>query len=56
MRNPLDNLRNTNTLYYIIKDGILDDANTLDVLAPKKKASIFYWQTKKPVGMPSIKE
>ncbi len=56
-KNPLDNLRNTNTLKYVIKNGILYDANTLDELAPtKKKAPVFHWQIKKPVNLPGIKK
>jgi Tol biopolymer transport system component len=55
-KNPLDNLRNTNSLTYVIKNGVLYDANTLDELAPKrKKAPVFHWQTKKPVNLPGIK-
>ncbi|WP_301400411.1 amidohydrolase family protein [Polaribacter huanghezhanensis] len=55
-KNPLDNLRNTNSLKYVIKNGVLYDANTLDELAPKKKkAPDFHWQTKKPVNLPGIK-
>tara|TARA_R110001606_G_scaffold397625_1_gene574667 strand:+ start:2702 stop:6079 length:3378 start_codon:yes stop_codon:yes gene_type:complete len=56
-KNPLDNLRNTNTLKYVIKNGVLYDANTLDELAPKKKkAPVFHWQTKKPVDLPGVKK
>ncbi|MFT5761509.1 MAG: Tol biopolymer transport system component [Polaribacter sp.] len=56
-KNPLDNLRNTNTLKYVIKNGVLYDANNLDEIAPvKKKAPIFHWQTKKPVNLPGIKK
>jgi len=56
-KNPLENLRNTNTLAYVIKNGVIYDANTLDEIAPKKKkADPFYWQTKKPIGLPGIKD
>ena len=55
-KNPLDNLRNTNTVRYVMKNGILYNANNLDEIAPKKKkAPIFHWQTKKPVNLPGIK-
>ncbi|WP_339625759.1 amidohydrolase family protein [uncultured Winogradskyella sp.] len=54
--NPLDNLRNTNTLTHVIKNGIVYDANTLDEIAPvKKKAETFHWQTKKPEDLPGVK-
>jgi len=56
-KNPLDNLRNTTTLKYVMKNGVLYDANTLDEIVPvKKKAPIFHWQTKKPVNLPGIKK
>ena len=55
-KNPLENLRNTNTLTHVIKNGVVYDANTLDEVAPqKKKADTFFWQTKKPVNLPGIK-
>jgi len=54
--NPLENLRNTNTLKFVIKNGVVYDANTLDEVAPKaKKADVFHWQTKKPSGLPGVK-
>ncbi|WP_299112644.1 amidohydrolase family protein [uncultured Winogradskyella sp.] len=54
--NPLDNLRNTNTLTYVVKNGIIYDANTLDEVAPtEKKADTFHWQTKRPNGLPGVK-
>ena len=54
--NPLDNLRNTNTLTHVVKNGIVYDANTLDELAPQeKKADKFNWQTRRPSGLPGIK-
>ncbi|MDG1527615.1 MAG: amidohydrolase family protein [Polaribacter sp.] len=55
-KNPLDNLRNTNSLKYVIKNGVLYDASTLDEIAPKKKkAPVFHWQTKKPVNLPGVR-
>lgn len=54
--NPLENLRNTNTLSHVVKNGIVYDANTLDEVAPiEKKAESFHWQTKRPSGLPGIK-
>jgi Tol biopolymer transport system component len=56
-KNPLENLRNTNSLSHIVKNGVVYDANTLDEVAPqKKKAEVFHWQTKKPVNIPGIKQ
>lgn len=56
-KNPLEDLRNSNTLTYVIKNGRIYEANTLDEVWPKeKKAEIFHWQTKKPSGIPGIKK
>jgi Tol biopolymer transport system component len=55
-KNPLDNLRNTNTLTHVVKNGIVYDANTLDEVAPvSKKADAFNWQTKRPKNIPGVK-
>lgn len=56
-KNPLQNIRNTNTLTHVIKNGKVYDANTLDEVWPiEKKAETFHWQTKKPNGLPGIKK
>lgn len=56
-QNPLDNIRNTNTIKYVIKNGKVYDANTLDEVAPVKKAAeTFHWQTVRPEGVPGIKK
>ncbi len=55
--NPLDNIRNTNKIYQVMKNGRLYNANTLDEVYPrKKKAEKFWWHTEKPVGLPGIKK
>ncbi len=44
-RNPLDDIRNTNTIRYVMKNGRLYDGNTLDEIWPReRKAGPFYWQ------------
>ncbi|MEO7086937.1 MAG: amidohydrolase family protein, partial [Gemmatimonadaceae bacterium] len=44
-RNPLENIRNTKSLHYVMKNGRLYDGNTLDEVWPRqKKAMAFYWQ------------
>ncbi len=35
--NPLDNIRNSNTLRYVMKNGRLHDATTLDELWPRQR-------------------
>lgn len=42
-RNPLENIRNTNTLRYVMKNGRLYDANTLNEIAPRAKALDRMW-------------
>ena len=48
-KNPLENLRNTNTLHYVMKNGRLYDASTLDEVYPRqKKAGPFPWAEEEP--------
>ena len=55
--NPLENIRNTNTVTHIMKNGRLYEGNTLDEVYPrKKKAGTFYWHSAKPEGLPGIKK
>jgi hypothetical protein len=42
--NPLDNIRNTANLQYVMKGGVLYDANSLDEIWPKPvKYGDYYW-------------
>lgn len=44
-KNPLDNIRNTTAIRYVMKNGRLYEANTLDEVWPRqKKAESYYWQ------------
>ena len=55
--NPLDDIRNTNTITHIMKNGRLYEGNTLDEVYPrKKKADTFYWHSAKPEGLPGLKK
>lgn len=55
--NPLDNIRNTNTLKYVMKNGRLHDANNLDEVYPlKRKAERFEWSDVKPENLPGLKK
>ncbi|HEU4990245.1 MAG TPA: amidohydrolase family protein [Gemmatimonadaceae bacterium] len=48
-RNPLDNIRNTNTIHSVMKNGRLYDGNTLDEVYPRKRPLPHYlWQDKVP--------
>lgn len=53
--NPLDNLKNTNTVSKVIKDGKVYDTKALDVLWPKpEKAPAYYWQKPAPKSLPGV--
>ena len=53
--NPLNNIRNTNTVKYVMKDGRLYNASSLDEIYPEeKKAPYFEWHQAKPNGVPGI--
>jgi cytosine/adenosine deaminase-related metal-dependent hydrolase len=48
-KNPLDNIRNTHTIRFVMKNGELFDGNTMDQVYPVKKAlPKFYWQDAGP--------
>ena len=41
--NPLENIRNTNTVRYVMKNGRLYDATTLGEVWPRQKAMAKQW-------------
>lgn len=50
-RNPLQDIKNTNTIRYVMKNGRLYDGNTLDEVWPRqKKAGPFPWNESGPVN------
>jgi imidazolonepropionase-like amidohydrolase len=50
-RNPLEDIRNTTAIRYVMKNGRLYDGNTLDEIQPRqKKAGKFYWQDDEPAA------
>ena len=46
--NPLDNIRNTNTVGYVMRSGRLYDAFTLDALCPRqvKRSTSQWWMAR----------
>ena len=54
--NPLDNIRNSNTIHYVMKNGRLYDGNTLDEVWPRQQAAPDeYWRhTAPPSGIAGI--
>ena len=55
-KNPLENLRNTNSVNKVMKNGRLYDGNTLDEVYPTlRKAPSFANEQDAPTGVPGIK-
>jgi imidazolonepropionase-like amidohydrolase/Tol biopolymer transport system component len=46
--NPLENIRNTNTVAMVMMNGRLFDANTLNETYPRERAAEFYWYSPPP--------
>jgi imidazolonepropionase-like amidohydrolase/Tol biopolymer transport system component len=53
--NPLENIRNSNTIRLVIKDGRLYDANTMDEVYPTPRKLQREWKSVAPVVNTSIK-
>ena len=51
-KNPLEDIRNTNTIRYVMKNGRLYDGNTLDEMWPRVKpvAPMWWWKEDPPVA------
>ena len=48
-KNPLDDIHNTNTIHYVMKNGELFEGNTLDEIYPEQKPlSPLWWWSEKP--------
>jgi imidazolonepropionase-like amidohydrolase len=47
-KNPLDDIHNTNTIRYVMKDGELFEGDTLNQIWPveKKLAPLWWWDEK----------
>lgn len=54
-KNPLENIRNTNTIYQVMKNGRLYSGSTLDEVYPETKKANYSWEQPKPVGLPGVK-
>ena len=55
-KNPLENIRNTNSILYVMKNKRLYEGNTLNEVHPNKRdAGKFWWKLPEPVNLPGIK-
>lgn len=55
-KNPLENIRNSNTVTHVMKNGRLYDGNTLDEVYPvERKAPSFGLEQVKPLNLPGIR-
>ena len=54
-KNPLKNIRNSNTVEMVMMDGKLYNADNLDEIYPNDKKADFNWHQAKPVNVPGIK-
>lgn len=56
-KNPLENIRHTNSISYVMKNGRLYEGNTGDEVAPvKKKLDRSEWESKAPDVTTGVKE
>ncbi|MGB1019539.1 MAG: amidohydrolase family protein, partial [Flavobacteriaceae bacterium] len=54
-KNPIENIRHSNSLHYVIKNGRVYEAETLDEVYPNpKKFGVKTWQEAVPENLPGI--
>lgn len=54
-KNPLENIRHTNTIHKVVKNGRIYDGDTLEETGTGKQKPTFEWQQKKPENVPGIR-
>ncbi|WP_290878474.1 amidohydrolase family protein [Gracilimonas sp.] len=55
--NPLDDIRNTADISYIMKNGYMYEAETLNEVFPnQKELPTFWWQNNEPMDVPGVDE
>jgi imidazolonepropionase-like amidohydrolase len=56
-QNPLDNIRHSNTIRYVMKNGRLYEGDTLDEMHPtQQELGSFWWQDFAPKNVPGVKK
>lgn len=52
---PLENIRNSKDIHYIMKNGYMYEAETLNEVFPnEKELGTFWWQNNEPMGVPGV--
>ena len=55
-KDPLENIRSTNSILYVMKNGRLYEGNTLNEVHPnKREAGKFCWKLQEPMNLPGVK-
>lgn len=54
-KNPLENIRNSNTIDKVMKNGRLYDGNTLDEVYPVVRKAVNGWEQSRPEAVPGIR-
>lgn len=54
-KNPLENIRNSNTIDKVMKNGRLYDGNTLDEVYPVARKGVNGWEQSRPEAVPGIR-
>ena len=56
-KNPLENIRHTNTVKFVVKNGFVYEAETLDKIYPSKEKQDYPWTQAAPTDrLPGIKK
>ncbi|NIP13695.1 MAG: amidohydrolase family protein, partial [Pseudomonadales bacterium] len=54
-RDPLEDIRNTNAIRYVMKNGRLYEGDTLNEVYPdERELSPFWWWDDEPDGVPGV--
>jgi imidazolonepropionase-like amidohydrolase len=55
-KDPLDEIRNTNSIEMVMKNGRMYDGDNLNQIYPiNKKSKNFNWQEQRPIMLPGVK-
>ena len=53
--NPLDDIRNTNTVHFVMKNGRLYEGSTLNEVYPRQRTlPDSWWESREPNGVPGV--